>query len=175
MNYYVDEFNSTILDRLPGSAGTYYYTTDLVQENDPNDPFDFMNTSGSLSPLTQAGVPSHELHLKIGAVCTIMRNMSLEKGLIKNATPSPSHAYGSASIFPPQAGQWIASNRLYLAYASTFHSCLASGLTLGEAVFDLRTDVFAHSQLYTALSRIRTRHDGRTILQATLYIKSCCD
>ena len=31
------------------------------------------------------GVPDHSLELKIGAICTIKRNLSLEKGLVKNA------------------------------------------------------------------------------------------
>lgn len=48
---------------------------------------------------------------------------------------------------------------LRLAYASTFNSCL--GLTLDKIVLDLRQDVFAHGQLYTAITRIRRRCDGR--------------
>ena len=32
------------------------------------------------------------------------------------------------------------------------------GLTLARTVLDLRTDLFAHGQLYTALSRVSQRH-----------------
>ena len=96
MNHYIDVFNTTILDRLPGVSDTYYmpsmipisallflviyYSADLVQENDPNDSdsFDSMKTSNFLSFLTHPGVPPHELH-KIGAVCTIMRKQCLWK------------------------------------------------------------------------------------------------
>jgi ATP-dependent exoDNAse (exonuclease V) alpha subunit len=39
-----------------------------------------------------------------------------------------------------------------------FNSC--QGLTFDSVVIDGRTDVFAHGQLYTALSRVRNRADA---------------
>jgi ATP-dependent exoDNAse (exonuclease V) alpha subunit len=36
-------------------------------------------------------------------------------------------------------------------------------LTLDRAVLDLRSPVFAHGQLYTALTRIRERDHGRAL------------
>ena len=51
---------------------------------------------------------------------------------------------------------------LRLAYATTFNSC--QGLTLDKTILDLRTPVFAHGQLYTALSRVRRRDDSRVLL-----------
>ena len=45
-----------------------------------------------------------------------------------------------------------------LTYATTFNSC--QGLTFDKVVIDGRCDVFAHGQLYTALSRIRSRDDA---------------
>ena len=38
-----------------------------------------------LALLTHNGVPPHVLHLKKGCVCSLMRNMSFKKGLVKNA------------------------------------------------------------------------------------------
>jgi len=43
---------------------------------------------------------------------------------------------------------------LQLAYAVTVHK--SQGLTLDMAAVDLRCDAFAHGQLYTALSRVRS-------------------
>jgi hypothetical protein len=37
-----------------------------------------------LAQLTSRDAPDHELHLKIGAVRSIMCNLSLAKGLVKN-------------------------------------------------------------------------------------------
>jgi ATP-dependent exoDNAse (exonuclease V) alpha subunit len=50
---------------------------------------------------------------------------------------------------------------LRVAYACTFNGCV--GLTLDKTVLDLRTPVFAHGQLYTALSRVRCRADTRLL------------
>jgi hypothetical protein len=35
--------------------------------------------------LTTYGVPDHVLVLKLGAMCTLMHNMSQAKGMVKNA------------------------------------------------------------------------------------------
>ncbi|KIK48322.1 hypothetical protein CY34DRAFT_72376 [Suillus luteus UH-Slu-Lm8-n1] len=41
--------------------------------------------------------------------------------------------------------------------------CFRQGLTLRRAVVDVRTDGFAHGQLYTVLSRVRNRRDIRAL------------
>src|SRR3984957_11141053 len=64
--------------------------------------------------------------------------------------------------FTPTNTTWTFSKRqlpLQLGYACTFHSCV--GQTLNCMVLDIRTPVFAHGQLYMALSRIRRREDSR--------------
>ncbi|KIM68216.1 hypothetical protein SCLCIDRAFT_1012870 [Scleroderma citrinum Foug A] len=43
---------------------------------------------------------------------------------------------------------------LRLTYATTFDGC--QGVTLAKTTLDLRIDPFAHGQLYTALSRVRS-------------------
>lgn len=58
--------------------------------------------------------------------------------------------------FSPPRTSWTVQRLQFplgLAYTSTFHSCL--GLTLDQVVLDVQTDVFAHGQLYTAISRVR--------------------
>lgn len=62
--------------------------------------------------------------------------------------------------FKPQRVNWTVQRRqfpLRLAYATTFNSC--QGLTLDRVVLDLTMPVFAHGQLYTSLSRVRTAGD----------------
>ncbi|KAG1805850.1 uncharacterized protein BJ212DRAFT_1283206 [Suillus subaureus] len=51
------------------------------------------------------------------------------------------------------------------AYATMFNDC--QGLTLRRAILDLRTDVFAHGQLYTALFRARNRRDIQALFSHT--------
>lgn len=38
-----------------------------------------------LALLKEPGIPAHELSLKVGCLCTIMRNLSIDNGLVKNA------------------------------------------------------------------------------------------
>ena len=144
-----------------------------------------------LGMLHEPGIPSHELRLKVGALCTVARNLSIENGLVKNARViiEQLHQYSvvvrllpfQTSVLPsnngrtfpfsrinfefnPQRSNWTIIRRqlpLRLAYATTFNS--GQGLTLDRAVLDLRSPVFAHDQLHTALTRIRERNDGRAL------------
>lgn len=52
---------------------------------------------------------------------------------------------------------------LRMAYATTFNSC--QGYTFDRVVIDGRFDVFAHGQLYTALSRVRRREDIKILMR----------
>jgi len=126
-------------------------------------------------------VPPHELHLKESAICVLMRNLSLENGLVKNARvvikkllenfievelvqtsvyeESRRRTYHLPRImfeFQPRFCPWIMQRKqfpLCLAYATTFNSC--QSLTLDPAVIDLRVSRFTHEQLYTSISRVR--------------------
>lgn len=118
-----------------------------------------------------------------------MRNLSIEKNLVKNArvlvvnllqnvvevqllqracTPniqSPTFYLPRITFeFRPQRANWTVQRRqfpLRLAYATTFNSC--QGLTLDRVVLDLTLPVFAHGQLYTSLSRVRSAVDIRIL------------
>jgi hypothetical protein len=113
-----------------------------------------------------------------------MRNMSVQKGLVKNAhliIQELHHHYVEVRLINSRTGQlgdtqcipricfeftpphasWTVHRLqfpLCLAYATTFNCC--QGLTLDKTVLDLRCKVFAHGQFYTALSRIRQRDDS---------------
>ena len=45
-------------------------------------PFTFYNNYFTL--LSEPGVPPHKLYLKVGAICSVMRNLCTKKGLVKN-------------------------------------------------------------------------------------------
>jgi ATP-dependent exoDNAse (exonuclease V) alpha subunit len=132
--------------------------------------------------LTHPNTPPHRLDLKVGAICAIQRNMSVENGLVRNARvrinslhrrfveveiPRTGELHCLPRItfsFNPARSSWTVNRKqfpLRPAYATTFNGC--QGLTLQRAVLDLRTDSFAHGQLYTALSRVRCRRDIRTL------------
>lgn len=100
--------------------------------------------------LSEPGISPHELHLKVDAVCSVMRNLSVEKGLVKNVRVRVVELYRhivlvellrdrSASVddrffylprvnsdFQPRQTSWTAEQRkfpLRLTYATTFNSC----------------------------------------------------
>jgi hypothetical protein len=170
-----------------------HHSFDSIVENDDSN----VDISGQRSPsgyspealddflaqITSRDAPNHELHLKIGAVCSIMRNLSSAKGLVKNQRvvivritaryievrllnrghrPDTTHCIPRIMFdFRPSYVSYTVRRRqfpLRLAYSTTFNSC--QGLTFDSVVIDGRTDVFAHGQLYTALSRVRNRADA---------------
>jgi hypothetical protein len=144
-----------------------------------------------LALLTHNGVPPHLLRLKKGCVCTLMRNMSIKKGLVKNARVvihelhrkfveirvinNRTGRLGDIHCIPrirfpfrPCHSSWTIHRLqlpLRLAYSCTFNGCV--GLTLDKTVIDVRDPVFAHGQLYTALSRVRHRSHSRVLFSPT--------
>lgn len=134
--------------------------------------------------MTHPNTPPHRLDLKVGAVCAIQRNLSVEKGLVRNARvcitalhqrfievqiPNTEKKHCLPRItfaFNPTHSSWTVNRKqfpLRPAYATTFNG--SQGLTLQKAVLDLRTDSFAHGQLYTALSRVRGRRDIQALFR----------
>jgi hypothetical protein len=136
--------------------------------------------SDYLAMLSEPGVPPHELYLKVGSICSVMRYLCIEKGLVKNIHVRVVELHRhivrvdllrdqSTSIvdrlfylprisfeFHPRQTSWTVERRqfpLRLAYAITFNSC--QGLTLDKVVLDLTTPIFAHGQFYTSLSRVQ--------------------
>jgi len=190
LNARVDEINDYMLDRLPGREKVYWSYDTVKEGNVPNLHGDVL--ADYLGMLYEPGIPSHKLRLKVGAICTVARNLSINNGLVKNARViiEQLHQYSvMVKLLPFQTSALLPSNRcltfpfsrinfdfnpqrsswtllrkqlpLRLAYATTFNSC--QGLTLDRAIVDLTSPVFAHGQLYTALTRIRERGHGRAL------------
>jgi hypothetical protein len=164
-----------------------YYSADIIKENDEIISDHPEATPDYLAMLTQNGIPAHQLRLKEGCICSLMRNMSVRHGLVKNARLIVLHLHrrfievrvinnrtgqlGDIHCIPrirfeftPSRASWTVHRLqfpLRLSYATTFNG--SQGLTLDKTVLDLRCEVFAHGQLYTALSRIRCRGDSRVL------------
>ncbi|KAE8195410.1 hypothetical protein CF336_g3094 [Tilletia laevis] len=188
LNANVDAFNRMVTDRLPGIIECKY-ATDTIKGSDDAEQAQNEDvtaaTSQTLALLAHPGVPDHDLHLKVGQVCSLMRNMSVEKGLVKHArvvitrintasigirllSTGATHALPRIVFeFTPIGSPFKLLRRqfaLRAAYAATFHSC--QGLTLDQSVIDCTIPIFAHGQRYACLSRTRRRHDVRTYLPA---------
>lgn len=189
-NAQVDSYNDTILRRLPGTAQSYFASDSLKEADDAGlDDAEVVPDAilHWVASHTIHGIPAHTLRLKRGCVCRILRNMSITRGLVKNArvvvddvgyrlvsvrllrpnTHGAIVAVGPSILLPRipftqtlSSGHTLLRRQypLGLAYCTTFNSC--QGLTLDKVGVDGTIPVFSHGQLYTALSRIRRREDG---------------
>lgn len=195
-NLQVDAYNSTILNLLPSEPRFFCAADSLEEHTDVSD-----DLESEVLPAPDAvldyvakvrphGMPDHTLLIKLGGVYRILRNLSVDRGLVKNTrvvvtgigrkliTVHILRSVGGISfsdyeeIFLPRitfketlpSGHTLLRKQFPLApaYASTFHSC--QGLTLDCVGIDLTHPVFTHGQLYTALSRVRHRNDLMVLL-----------
>ncbi|KAN0085389.1 PIF1-like helicase domain containing protein [Elaphomyces granulatus] len=84
-NARVDGFNDLMLRHLPGEETTYF-SQDVIKEMDSSSfHIPSANERDLLSMLHEPGVPPHQLSLKVGSIASIMRNLCIERGLVKNA------------------------------------------------------------------------------------------
>jgi len=195
-NSQVDAYNSAILNLLPSDPRLFCAADTLEEhENISNDSeSDILPTPDAVldyvSKVRPNGMPDHTLLIKLGGVYRLLRNFSVDRGLVKNTrvvvtgigrkiiTVHLLKSVGSTSpsdredILLPRitfkdtlpSGYTLLRKQFPLApaYASTFHSC--QGLTLDCVGIDLTRPVFTHGQLYTALSRVRRRNDMTVLL-----------
>lgn len=141
----------------------------------------------------EPGVPPAKLTLKVGCIASVMRNLSIEDGLVKNARvqvvslrqhivevrllrqggirPQTADADMPTFLLPrisfefePRGTNWTLQRRQFpLRLAYATTFNSCQGLTLDRVVLDLTKPVFAHGQLYTSLSRVRARSDIRIL------------
>ncbi|CAD7068393.1 unnamed protein product [Tilletia caries] len=177
INATVDSFNEIALRRLPNPLETRS-ARDSIKDAENADILDVEAALNTLAAIPHVGVPQRELQLKEGQLCSLMRNLNVQRGLIKHARvvltrinvrsisirllPSRAHFLLPRInfTFSPRGSpfQIIRSQfPLRSAYATTFHGC--QGLTLDKSVIDCTTPIFAHGQRYAAISRTRTRTD----------------
>ena len=183
-NRQIDVYNAMVLDRVVGDEKIYMATDSLKEADDcnlrsPNAILDYVRHH------PPPGIPHHATIIKTNGVYRLLRNFSVDRGLVKNARvrvvdvgvrliavrllAHRGNRFGNTEdILIPRisfnaklpSGHTLLRQQFPLApaYATTFNSC--QGLTLDVAGIDLTTAVFSHGQLYTALSRIRHRNAG---------------
>lgn len=186
-NRQVDTFNDAVLDRIDGISATYFAADSFREGEDvgivpPASVLDY----AARTPLP--GLPPHMLTIKSNCVFRLMRNFSIDRGLVKNTRVvvtnvgcrlitvrivRPGLSVDDEDLLIPRisfdthlpSGHTLLRRQFPLApaYATTFNSC--QGLTLDKLGVDLTRPVFSHGQLYTALSRIRHRSHVKILLR----------
>ncbi|KAE8244886.1 hypothetical protein A4X06_0g5922 [Tilletia controversa] len=207
LNSTVDSFNNIILQRLsseirpcmPHPLDAYNHTLtilfplladtkdarDTIKDGENANELDVQAALETLALIPHVGVPHRTLLLKDGQLCSIMRNLNVERGLVKHARVSIERIYqrsikvkllssGMTYLLPrinftfqPKSSPFVIHRcqfPLRAAYATTFHGC--QGLTLSRTVIDCGTPIFAHGQRYAAISRTRARTDTRIYVPA---------
>ena len=145
-----------------------------------------------MAVMKRPGVPPHVLQLKVGYICMCMRNLDPELGLL-NGTKLRILRLGlrvieaeilrvntgaappvrclipriNFTMHIPRVSATIRRVQFPLrpAYAMTVNK--SQGQTRRRVVVDLRSQCFAHGQLYVALSRVRNAADVRFLLDVT--------
>lgn len=189
-NAQVDLYNQNVLSLLTSPPHQYYAADSLEEHTDVAEAMDIEDGTNNTLPNPDAildyvrhrrpnGMPDYNLTVKIGGVYRLLRNLSIDLGLVKNARViviatgfklitvrllqeaqiNPGDILLPRIVFKDRllSGHTLCRRQFPIApaYASTFHSC--QGLTLDRVGVDLTQEVFTHGQLYTALSRIRHR------------------
>ncbi len=183
-NKNIDELNKQVLSKLPGDEFELLSADSCVIDN--KSPDEKFVPTDILHRMTEPGVPDHCIKVKKGAICLIIRNLSFDDGLVNGSKVIIRHATNrivQADLLrdglqpirvsiprinfvfrPPQSTVTISRRQfpLRVAYCLTFNKC--QGQTLDKVGLDLRTDVFAHGQLYVALGRVRNRKSIKVLV-----------
>ena len=174
----VKEVNELILNSLEGNLHELLSADSVSREGDNENDGLYVDID-LLHQATAKGVPDHNLRLKIGSVCLIMRNLNISDGLVNGTKviivaissrlitvkmPGDEQLFGIPRIsfkFALAEGSPLQVLRrqfpLMLAYAMSGHK--SQGQTIDFVGIDLRTDCFTHGQLYVLLSRVRSPND----------------
>ena len=190
-NQQVDSYNNTILCNVQGTSRTYLAADSLkeVDEQGLTAPDSILDYVAQHTP---PGLPPQSLTIKTNAVFRLLRNLSVDRGLVKNVrvvvaqvgtrlitvgllkgVAGGMNQMDNELILIPRicftttlaSGHTLLRRQFPLApaYSTTFNSC--QGLTLDMLGVDLTRPVFSHGQLYTALSRIRHRSHAKVRLR----------
>ena len=184
-NAIVDEVNANILKDFPADSIVEYPSVDVIADGTDADyalyPIDFLNS------VDLPGLPAHKLRLCPGAVIILLRNLDQGRGLCNGARAvvvqcrkqvldilllTGQHA-GSRFFVPkiPMSSEATAlpfrmqrhQFPVRLAWAMTINK--AQGQSFTRVGIILRNPVFAHGQLYVALSRAGAAAGTRVLVQ----------
>lgn len=186
-NVDVEGINRLILDRMVGDIGQYISADQIIREvgADPNDdepiPVEFLRS------ITTSGIPPGELNLKIGCPVILLRNLSPSQGLCNGTRMiitrmrervlevqliggehNGQHAFIPRISLTPSAASAFAFRfrrrqfPVRLAFALSINK--SQGQSVQHVGLCLSIPVFAHGQLYVALSRATASHNIKILL-----------
>jgi ATP-dependent DNA helicase PIF1 len=169
-NEHVDALNSRMISVFPGEEKIFYSFDSVDDDSNNNYPLDFLNS------ITPNGLPPHELKVKKNCPIILLRNLDPHNGLC-NGTQLVERAFEDNAIDAEIVNEQHHGKRVFipriplspsedinlpfkfkqkqfpirLSFAMTINK--AQGQTIPIVGIYLPEPVFAHGQLYVALSR----------------------
>jgi ATP-dependent exoDNAse (exonuclease V) alpha subunit len=199
----VDDLNQNLLHKFLGEQTIFHSADSVVKEQGVDSNFEY--SIEYLNSIRASGLPLSKLALKVGCPIMVLRNLDPAQGLCNGSrgilTRMSQHVLEIRLIGGEHAGKTAFIPRIsiipspdQLAFEMKrrqFPVRLAFVLTInksqGQSVdtigLDLRTDVFAHGQLYVALSRCTSsqrvkvlfKNDATTVTKNIVYTEVLLD
>lgn len=179
----VDDVNTAILNRFPGEERLYHSSDNVVDTGEDGPilyPPEYLNT------INCSGLPLAKLKLKEGCPIMILRNLNAAEGLCNGSqgiiTQMRNRVLEVRLLTGEQAGQKVFIPCMSLVPADTqvpFQFCrrqfpvrvsfaMSINKSQGQSVkhvgINLVNPVFAHGQLYVAVSRVTSVHNIKVVL-----------
>ena len=185
-NEEVFRVNEQVLRKLEGEEVTYT-SQDSAPERDNNDPFEDVMVE-TLNAQQPTGLPPYRLNLKVGAIVMLIKNLNVSEGLCNGTRLRVTHCgplvIRATILFGPRRNEEFLFSKIAFQFQSQLNHeqnmrrvqypfRLAFAMTINKSqgqTFDrigllLNKPVFAHGQLYVAISRVRSFDSLKIIIE----------
>ncbi|KAI2514302.1 helicase [Fragilaria crotonensis] len=171
----VQQINDMVSSRLPHDEHIFL-SIDNIMSEEIDDPAYTLYPPEFLNSLEPSGLPPHRLSLKKGMLVMLLRNLSstlsngtrlmvrrISRSILECSVPTSGEIVDIpriALLSPEDELPFIFKRRQFPvrpAYAMTINK--SQGQTLQKVGIFVPQGIFAHGQLYVALSRVRNPHD----------------
>ncbi|VDP08631.1 unnamed protein product [Heligmosomoides polygyrus] len=185
--------NDAVLDLLTGLKRTFLSEDEAVVEH-PSDSLNF--PTEFINKMTPTGLPPHALHIKVGCIVMLLRNLDVANGLcngsrfivrqIGQRVLICEHAVGDRQgyqVLIPRIDCYYTHQMLpfrlrrrqfplRLSFAMTINK--SQGQSFSKVGIALHDPIFSHGQLYVAFSRCRSRkgivvHAAQQLMRNIVY------
>ena len=180
-NVDVRSINDSLLNSFPGAAHDLWSVDKALDPEDHN-AVDIHQPPENLHVLTPSGYPVAHLKLKIGCPIIVLRNLQLQQGVVNGTRGIVTRICRRVLEVRLQSGAHVLIPRVKLISVDPelpyhhqrlqFPVALAFAMTINKAQgqsfdtvgIDLRNPAFTHGQLYVALSRARSVHSIKCLI-----------